>query len=281
MNRRFLLVAILLAGLSAALVYAKISADSGSESAGSSGGDQQVVVARVAIKENTVITDAMLDVKEVPGNALVAGAFTNKEEAIGTITKLPIAVNQQVVSSFVVDTDNPVADASLKVFVPAGKRALSIQASQLINAGGLVLPGDWVDVIWSCCGDTPVISKHLLRNVQVAAVAQTIIASGPATGAQTSGDNGETTTTTSSSNPVAGAEQEPVPDAGTVTILVTPEEAQRIHLAEQNGRFRIDLRGPGDVDTPDTRFTLILDLLPLEELSLLPDTLKPEGYRPE
>jgi pilus assembly protein CpaB len=224
----------------------------------------------------------MLDVKEVPGSTLVGGAFTNKDQVIGTVTKLPIAVNQQVASSFVIDTDAPTADASLKVFIPANKRALSIQASQLINAGGLVLPGDWVDVIWSCCGDTPVISKHILRNVQVVAVAQTIISSGPvATENRTSGDDGDTTTTGASTNPVAGEAQEPVPDAGTVTILVTPEEAQRIHLAEQNGRFRVDLRGPGDVETPDTRFTTILDLLPLEELALLPETLKPDGYRAE
>jgi pilus assembly protein CpaB len=217
----------------------------------------------------------MLEVKSVPANAVATGTFSNIEEVVGTVIKFPIEVNEQVKATAVVDTSNPVADAALSLVVPIDKRAVSIQASQLINAGGLILPGDWVDVVWSCCGDTPVISKHLLRNVQVAAVAQTIVSSGPVTSSTPSAPVGGT------SDPVAADAASPVPDAATVTLLVTPDEAQRIHLAEQNGRFRVDLRGVGDQNTPDTRYTLITDLLPIEELNTLPDTLKPEGYKPE
>ena len=181
-NRRFLLVAILLAGLSAALVYAKISANDGSSTTTKAvAGDQQVVVAKVPIKERTTITAAMLEVKSVPLNTVAVGAFTDVPTAVGKVTKFPVEVNQQLVGSAVIDTARPIADAALSYVVPTGKRAMSISASQVANAGGLILPGDWVDIIWGCCSDRPVVTKTLLRNIQVAAVAQSIVPPGPVT----------------------------------------------------------------------------------------------------
>jgi pilus assembly protein CpaB len=278
-NRRFLLVAILLAGLSAALVYAKISAsDGGSTSSQVSAGDQQVVVAKVPIKERTTITAAMVEVKSVPLNSVSVGAITDATGAIGKVTKFPLEANQQLVGSAIIDTSRPVAGAALSYVVPTGKRAMSVSASQVGNAGGLILPGDWIDVVWTCCSDRPVITKTLLRNIQVAAVAQTIVPSGPvnnsATPAAGEPANGPST------NPVAASAAIAVPDATTVTLLLTPQEAQIIFLAESNGKLRMDLRGVGDLDTPDTGYTNVTqpELLPLDAVSTLPDALKPEGY---
>ena len=84
-NRRFLLVAILLAGLSAALVYAKISANDTTHSTTVAAGDQQVVVAKIPIKERTTITAAMLEVKSVPLNSVALGAFTGVVGAVGRV----------------------------------------------------------------------------------------------------------------------------------------------------------------------------------------------------
>jgi pilus assembly protein CpaB len=279
-NRRFLLVAILLAGLSAALVYAKISAgDGGSTSSQVSAGDQQVVVAKVPIKERTTITAAMVEVKSVPLNSVSVGAITDATGAIGKVTKFPLEVNQQLVGSAIIDTSRPVADAALSYVVPTGKRAMSISASQVGNAGGLILPGDWVDIVWTCCSDRPVITKTLLRNIQVAAVAQTIVPSGPVNNSATpaAGEPANAPAT----NPVAASAAVAVPDATTVTLLLTPQEAQILFLAESNGKLRMDLRGVGDLDTPDTGYTNVTqpELLPLDAVSTLPDALKPEGYK--
>lgn len=281
MNRRFLLVAVLLAGLSAALVYAKISSDSGGTSSPNiSAGDSQVVVAKVPIKQRTTITPAMLEVKSVR-LPLATGAFTTVQDAVGKVTKFPIEVNQQVVASSVVDTSRPIADAALSYVVPTGRRAMSISASQVANAGGLILPGDWVDIIWGCCSDRAVVTKTLLRNVQVAAVAQSIVSSGPVTNVTANPTPGAPVAPGGSTNPVAADTTQAAPDASTVTLLLTPEEVQILFLAESNGKLRLDLRGPGDQDTPDTGVTIVTqpELLPLEALSGLPDALKPDGYK--
>jgi pilus assembly protein CpaB len=265
MNRRFLLVAILLAGLSAALVYAKISSSGETGTTTSSPGSTAVVVATTAIRQRTVITPEMLELKSVPTDNVIPGAFSDIGVVVGQITKYPIEANSQVVPSMVVNTEIPTAVNQLSLVVPNGKRAMSIQASQVLNAGGLILPGDYVDILWNCCEGNEVVVLTLLRNVQVAAVAQSIVNAGPV-------DDGDT-------EPVAGDPGAPQPDAATVTLLLTPEEAQRIFLAEQNGGFRVDLRGVGDQELPDTPPVSILEIVPLDVINTLPETLRPDGFR--
>ncbi len=261
LNRRFLLVAILLAGLSAALVYARIAAtDDGSSGGGGSSvaGDQKVVVARISIQERTTITSEMLELKNVSGNSVATGALTTVEDAIGKVTKFPIEVNQQVLSTAVVDTSRPLSDAQLAFVVPTDKRAFSISASQVLTAGGLLLPGDYVDVVWLCCengiewqgtaGKTVstsaiIFSRPVLQNVQIAAVAQQIVPSGPVS----SGDP-ESGTGSDAENPIAADTPSQVPDAATITLLVTPEQAGILLMAEATGTLRVALRNPGDTN---------------------------------
>jgi Flp pilus assembly protein CpaB len=267
------MVALLLAGLSAALSYALLSRsdESSSGGGGGGGGEAEVVVARVPISERTLITDDMLDI--VNTDHVAVGAFTTREEVVGKVTKYPIEVNQQVITSAVVDTTGSVSNAELALVVPLGKRAMSIGSAQVTTAGGLILPGDWVDIVWGCCSDRPVVTKTILKNVQVAAVAQTIVSSGPVTDA-TPG-SGEST------DPVAADAPPPIPDAATITLLLTPLEVQQLFLAERTGQLRADLRGPSDTDTPDAGTTLITDLLPEAEIARLLEGLKPDGYRRE
>lgn len=274
LNRRFLLVAILLAGLSAALVYARIAATDDGSSGSTAVGDQKVVVARVAIKQRTTITADMLEVKNLSANSVTAGVFVTVEEAVGKVTKFPIEVNQQVVATSVVDTSRPVTSAAIAYVVPTGKRAVSIQASQVQTAGGLILPGDWIDMVWTCCSDQQVISKTILKNVQVAAVAQTIVSSGPVTSA-TPG----TAAGASDGLPVAADQAAIVPDAATITLLLSPEEVQQILLAEGRGQLRATSRGIGDTTVQSSANTLLTDILPESDVALLPEELKPEGYK--
>lgn len=244
-NRKFLVVAVLFGALTAALFYA-LTARSGGSTGGSStvAGDVQVVVAKVPIKQRTTITADMLEVKSVPANVLTAGAFSSLADAAGKVTKYPIEANQQVASSAVIDTAKPVADAALSLVVPTGRRAMSIQASQVSNAGGLILPGDYVDLVWACCQDKVVVTRTLLRNVQVVAIAQTLISSGPV--------GSKSASTAGSDAPVAADAAKALPDAVTMTLLLTPTESQQLFLAEQTGKLRAVLRNVGDQDVADT-----------------------------
>ncbi len=276
-NRRFLIIAVLLAGLSATLMYAVLArGDSAANDTGSAG-STQIVVAKELILQNTVIRPEQLDLKSVPTNLVSVGAFVTIEDVAGTVAKYPLDANQQITSTAVIDTQNATLEQGLSVVVPAGQRAMSIEASKVGNAGGLILPGDFVDLVWVCCDSNKVISKTLIKNVQVAAVAQTV-GLGPSD-RQTTGEDGAPVDA-QTTGPVAVGEPVPLPEADTITLLVTPEQAQIIFLAAQTGTFRANLRGPGDLETPDTAPTLLFDILTPEDLARLPDILKPEGYKP-
>ena len=266
-NRKFLIVALLFGALTAVLFYAMTSNRGGGSSRTSTAvGDQQVVVAKVAIKQRTAVTADMLELKSVPLNTVIVGAYANIADAVGKVTKFPVEINQQVVAAGVVDTAHPLGDVALAEVVPGGRRAMSIQASQVLSAGGLVLPGDFVDIVWAWPKDSSVFSKTILHNVQVAAVAQNIVASGPVT----SGAGAVT-----SDAPAAAVSGKPTPDAVTLTLLLTPEESQQVFLAEQTGILRADLRGVGDQDVADTGLIKINQLVPVDLLKDLPEPVKP------
>jgi Flp pilus assembly protein CpaB len=58
------------------------------------------------------------------------------------------------------------------------------------------------------------------------------------------------------------SEARPIPDAVTVTLALTPEDAQRVYLAEQNGRIRFALRPFGESDERPIDFMTENDLFP-------------------
>jgi pilus assembly protein CpaB len=263
-NRRFLIIAVLLAAVSAVLVYARIAADDTTSGRGAATSDTaQVVVAKAEIPANSVITTDMLEIRNVGVNGIATDALSDPASAIGRVTKYPIAANAQVSQSAIVDTARP-AEA-LSELIPSGKRAISITASQVNNAGGLVLPGDYVDLVWICCNGDDIISKTLLRNVQVAAIAQALVPAAPQAG--------------SPEQPVPGPDGEPIPDASTTTLFLTPQEAQIIALAEGRGELRIALRGDGDAGVADSGTAILSDILTPEEVARLPQGLRPEGYQ--
>lgn len=266
-NRKFLIVAVLFGALTAVLFYA-INSRGGSGGSTGSAGDVQVVVAKANIPQRTTITADMLELKSVPLSAAATGYFPEVRGVVGKVTRFPVAANQQVIADSVVDT-TPGAAAGLSGVVPVGQRAVSIQASQILSAGGLVLPGDFVDLVWSWPKGDPIASKTILRNIQVAAVAQAIVNSGPAATTPTAGGQ-------SSSAPVAADAAKPIPDAVTLTLLLSEQDAQTIFLAEQIGTIRATLRNKGDQNVADTGIADISQLIPLDVAKNLPIELRPK-----
>lgn len=284
-NRRFLIIAVLFAALSGALVYAWMASQGGEDGDSVATGSTSVVVAKSPIRQRTEITAEMVELKSIPTSALVTGGFTTLDDVVGKVTKLPLEANAQVTTSSVVDTERPTAEA-LALVVPNGRRGFSVVATEVRNAGGLVLPGDYVDVVWVCCEkglewggraqdgadtstDAIILSRTIVQNVQVAAVAQQIVSSGPVA----SGDG-----TGLDDDPVASETGDQTPDAVSTTLLVTPEQAQILLMAESTGEMRLALRGIGDANivppTEDYEF-VSPGLIPPEIMEALRNTFGP------
>ena len=149
-NRRFILLALVLGLLGAILVYATFSRESSSEPTASTGvlADTPVVVARNDIPARTVITASMLEVRLVPADSRTDLAYADTSAVIGQATRFPIAANEQILPSKVVPLDGTLGTGrSLSFTVPQGMRGIAINASEVQNAGGLVLPGDYIDIL--------------------------------------------------------------------------------------------------------------------------------------
>jgi pilus assembly protein CpaB len=245
-NGRFALLTIVCGILSAVLVYAAIARNGGTKQT-SAETTAATVIAAVDIPARTQITAEMVEVRDVPVRGRTAMALSNVDDVVGKVTRYPVGLDEQFTSSKVVSVGGTENVDSLSFAVPKGMRAISISADQVLSAGGLVLPGDYVDIMGVLSGTKPdgsivdnYVVKTILQNVQVLAVAQTI--ADAAAGGEDTASGGQSG---------RSSESKPNPEATTLTLLVTPTQAQTLFLAESNGTLRAVVRGFGDSETTE------------------------------
>jgi pilus assembly protein CpaB len=271
-NKKFIYMALGLGLQGAVLVYAAFSRSRGSDG-GATGDKVPVVVAKQDIEARAKITASMVEVKLISSDLASALGYTDTSAVVGQVTRFPISANEQVLSNKIVDLSagpSSVAGKSLSYVIPAGKRAMAVTVKDVTNAGGLVLPGDYVDIIVVYdidFGNDPTSpSSHekadsffiqtLYQNIEVLAVSTTIVDVVP-----------QSTSSANGSNPDSGqrarnTEAKPDPEAKTVTLALTPEQAQKLYLAESNGRIRLAVRPFGDNEEKPIDTMIETDLFP-------------------
>lgn len=184
-----------------------------------------VVVAAADLDLGADLTRDDLRVVQWPANSAPAGAFGDPKEVIGRGLIMPVIQNEPILPMKLASKD---AGAGLPPAIPPGLRAVSVKVNEVIGVAGYVLPGTHVDVLAVVNpGDKKddVTSKVILTNVQVLAAGTKI--------ERDARDN----------KPMA---------VSVVTLLVAPEEAERLTLASSEGKIQLALRNPLDKMTPNT-----------------------------
>jgi len=264
-NRRFLMLALVSAALSAMLVYVAISRAGGGGKESDTSTTAAVVVAAVDIPARTQITEEMVKVRDVPVDVKPEASYGSVDEVIGKASRFPISIDEEVTSSKVVSLDGVQGTDSIAFVIPKDMRAISINADQVLSAGGLVLPGDYVDIIGvfnvknaDGTEEEAYLVRTVLQNVEVLAVAQTISDVPPPA------EDGTQAAATGSTEAqrARGSEADPNPEATTLTILVQPEQAEWLFLAEANGTLRAVVRGFGDSGSTEVRPIVKSELWP-------------------
>jgi len=243
-NRRFLLLALILAALSAVLVYAATSRSDGGGSGSAT--TVPVVVAKAAIPAGTTITGDMIELVDVADASVGDQALSSTDAVVGRAARYPISANEQILLKDIVSGDEAITNDVLANILEGGQRGMAIQTEAVIGGGGLVLPGDHVDVLWIPNDPTDDVhgAQLLAEDVEVVAVEQTLVEIAPtAPGLETDATN---ETSTGSGDRARGAEAEANPEAVTVTLMVTPEQAQRIFCGDEGGVIRLAVRAFGD-----------------------------------
>ena len=189
-----------------------------------------VIVRDVPVRTRLTAQDVQL--ASVPASARHPDAATRVEDVTGQVILRQTLAGEPVLRSTLASFDG---GSGLSVRVPPGMRALAVSFSEVIGAGGLITPGDQVDVIAVLDDGVRGIYEagYVLMDVRVLAVAQTLEGS-DGTGAaprDPGGGHGATV-------------------AKTVTLAVLPAEAERLALAERFGTLKLVVRAPGDTDRP-------------------------------
>ena len=252
---RLPLILGLILGLVAAVlvvVYLTSAKDEGASTSSSSDGSP-TVVANQDIPAGTRLTADMLRVESIPqGNQLV-GIFGSTEGLAGQVTKVPLLKGEQVSQNKVTGTTNISAfgnNPPLALLLEPGQRAVSIELSSVIGAGGNIRPGDHVDVILivelkpqsasaETQGTSDQVAATIIQNAKVLAVDQT-----------TTNPNAET-----SSEPDTSKKANET--ATSMTLAVSPIQGETLAMGElcahnHGGRLTASLRGVGDTsDLPN------------------------------
>lgn len=184
-----------------------------------------VVVAAADLELGAELRADDLRVVEWPASALPAGAFTNAEEVVGRGLVMPVIQNEPILPMKLASKE---AGSGLPVVIPEGKRAVSVRVNEVIGVAGYVLPGTHVDVLATASptqNQSDTTTKLVLSNVQVLAAG---------TKMEQDGEQGK---------PMA---------VNVVTLLVTPEESERLTLGATEGKIQLALRNPLDKSTPQT-----------------------------
>ena len=227
-NRMLLLAALLLGLISAILIGLYLSSLDGGGETAAPVTTRAVVVAVAEIDPLTQISAEMLTVKAIPLDLILSGAFTNTRDAIGQTTQVSIVPGEQVLQSKLTSPGSALNffgdETPLSLIIPEGLRAFTVSTSAVGAAGGLVRPGDHVDLILT--GElleapaegtlTGASACYVLQNVQVLAL------------------NGDLSRTTSSSDAAAIAAVSANPEANRATLAVTSDEAWQLAAAQRS-----------------------------------------------
>jgi pilus assembly protein CpaB len=163
---------------------------------------------------------------EWPASAVPAEAISDPKEVIGRGLVMPVIQYEPILPLKLASKE---AGAGLPPIIPPGLRAVSVRVNEVIGVAGYVVPGTRVDVLTTINPGqqtTTMTSKVILTDVQVLA-------------AGTKLDN-------------TSDRDKPIP-VSVVTLLVNPDEAERLTLASSEGKIQLALRNPLDRSAPSTR----------------------------
>lgn len=214
---------------------------------------KEVLVATANTPARTVLTAPMVELSSVPEKFAQPYALQQASAAVGKMTLAPIAKGEQVLATKLVGAEDG-ARSSLAMATPPGYRAVTITLDPLAAVGGLVQPGDRVDILWTALvprtsGSTQAITLTLVRQALVLAVNEQMLRPG---GAVSSDDK-------SSSDEAAKTRRSGGRDTIPITFAFAPAEMELVLFAQEQGKLQLAMRPQGDTDDMDAGPTVTIE----------------------
>src|SRR5579862_2152450 len=177
----------------------------------------EVVVAANDIQVGARIEEHDVRLVRYPASSLPQGTPTKRSQVLGRGVILPIAKGEFILPSKLAPEN---AGAGLPSLIPPGMRAVSVRVNEVVSVAGFVGPGTRVDILLTGTpnGSSESQTTTVLQNVAVIASGHTL-----------------------ERNAAGEAQNTPV-----ITLLASPEDAERLTLASSEGKIQLILRNPLD-----------------------------------
>ena len=218
MQRRFLLILVcasLLGLLASVLVYRVVS-----QVARAGGGQyEQIVVAAANMSLAETVTSQHVKLVPWPKASVPEGAVRNLQDAEGRVVRGSILAGEPLNEAKLAPALSG-KGGIMPMLVPEGQRGVTIKLDEAVREGGFLLPNSRVDVLVSmpkAPGSQEKIAKVILQDVTVLAAGQTVELR----------DNKPVTNTT-------------------VTLALTPQQTERLAVAQAEGKLMLVQRNLRD-----------------------------------
>jgi len=180
-------------------------------------GQAEIVIAARNLMPGSTIDAASVKLARWPREDMPPGALSDLGQAEGQIVKQEVLQNQPIISAMLLERGKN--GGVLPFLIPDGMRAMSIPVTPVSDMAGMILPQTRVDVLVTSgvAGGSSERTRILLQNVQVIAVQTSLESTG----------------------------NEPQ-RAEVVTLLVTPNDAERLAAAIRLGTLQLAMRSYAD-----------------------------------
>ena len=194
----------------------------------------QIVATAKDVPAGVALGAADLTLIQWPATVPMAGTFTKVEDVAGRPVLYPLGKGEPVMAR---DLAIPGSGIGLSVKIPPGMRATSVRSNEVVGVAGFLFPGSHVDVLatFNVPGNPNPITQTLLQDVEVL---------------------------------TAGAQIEPDPNGrpqtvNVVTLLLSPEDAQKLLMASTQSTIQFVLRNGADKGNEKVKPTRLDDMIGL------------------
>lgn len=190
----------------------------------------KVVVAKQNIPVRTRIQESMLQLKELPENAVPEGAIKDFSTILNEPARVSIFAGDVLTQQKLFGEHN---DEGFLGTIPKDCRAVSISVNNITGVAGFAKPGDFVDVVLVEKDNYSATTNILLQNVQLLSINQSMSASS-----------------------VEGSEA--INNPTIATLALRPEEALKVIAAAKLGEIYLTLRPfkPQNMYVGDSIYTM-------------------------
>jgi pilus assembly protein CpaB len=219
-------VAAILAGLITIVVFRRIQAGMGGRHV------VQIVAAADDIPAGSAISTKQVTLIDWPSDVALPGSFNKVEAVVGHPVIHAVGKNEPILQR---DLGLEGSGVGLATKIPPGMRATAIKSNEIVGVAGFLYPGSRVDVLatYNLPGANQNLTQTVLQDVEVLTAGQTI-----------------------EPDPQGKPQQ-----VNVVTLLLSPEDSQKLQLASAQGNIQFVLRNGTDKTSVDLRPTRIDQLI--------------------